>query len=402
MTCTRRRIGERGYSLIELLVSVAILLTVTGAVFSLIDPSRGVYQAQPEVSDMQQRLRVASGMLYQDLVMAGAGTYSGGATGPLTNFFAPILPYRIGTVDSDLAANVFYRPDRITIMYVPQTAAQCTIREDMPQPSAEVKVNAQPGCPVGDELCGFEIGMRVIIFDETGAFDPWTVTNVQTAALHLQHRDDRFSKSYKQGAQIAQVASHTYYLRRDEANEVFQLMHYDGYRTDVPLVDNVVDLQFEYYGIGRPPELLPGKELTDPVGPYTTYGPKPPPRDVNVASTTWGAGENCVFRVDPVSGRQVPRLEELSTTNGLVRLRPDQLVDGPWCPDANAPSRFDADLLRVRRVGVTLRVQVASAALRGPAGALFARGGHSRGGGAFVPDQEIRFEVTPRNMNLGR
>ena len=49
-----------------------------------------------------------------------------------------------------------------------------------------------------------------------------------------------------------------------------------------------------------------------------------------------------------------------------------------------------------------MRVQVASAELRGPAGILFTRGGTSKGGAKYVPDQEIRFEITPRNLNLGR
>jgi hypothetical protein len=58
--------------------------------------------------------------------------------------------------------------------------------------------------------------------------------------------------------------------------------------------------------------------------------------------------------------------------------------------------------LRLRKVGVRLRVQVASAMLRGPAGTLFTRAGTSPGGASFVPDQEVRFDVTPRNMNFGR
>ena len=51
---------------------------------------------------------------------------------------------------------------------------------------------------------------------------------------------------------------------------------------------------------------------------------------------------------------------------------------------------------------VTLRVQSAVAALRGPASTLFTVGGTSQKSTAWVPDQEIRFQVTPRNMNLGR
>jgi hypothetical protein len=51
---------------------------------------------------------------------------------------------------------------------------------------------------------------------------------------------------------------------------------------------------------------------------------------------------------------------------------------------------------------VNLRVQVGKPTLRGPASVLFAKGGTSTGGYKLVPDQEIRFDVAPRNMNLGR
>ena len=51
---------------------------------------------------------------------------------------------------------------------------------------------------------------------------------------------------------------------------------------------------------------------------------------------------------------------------------------------------------------MTLRVETASAALRGPAGVLFTNGGTSTGGSRWVPDQEVHFEVAPRNLNVGR
>jgi hypothetical protein len=78
------------------------------------------------------------------------------------------------------------------------------------------------------------------------------------------------------------------------------------------------------------------------------------------------------------------------------------LTDGPWCPDSISPNRFDADLLRIRRIRVSLRVQSGLASLRGPAGTLFARGGTARAGDRYVPDLTVQFDVTPRNMNLGR
>ncbi|HXG87942.1 MAG TPA: hypothetical protein VNJ02_06365 [Vicinamibacterales bacterium] len=49
-----------------------------------------------------------------------------------------------------------------------------------------------------------------------------------------------------------------------------------------------------------------------------------------------------------------------------------------------------------------MRVQVGPEELRGPAGALFRNPGSSTSGRSRVADQEIRFEITPRNFNLGR
>ena len=104
----------------------------------------------------------------------------------------------------------------------------------------------------------------------------------------------------------------------------------------------------------------------------------PPPKAVE--APPFGAGENCLF-VNDGSPLPSPRLEIRGAPgSALVRLAPGELTDGPWCPSDDANNRFDADLFRVRRIGVTIRVQSALAALRGPAGVLFTHGGTSRGG----------------------
>ncbi|MBK5298142.1 MAG: hypothetical protein JJE40_13375, partial [Vicinamibacteria bacterium] len=298
----------------------------------------------------------------------------------------------------------------ITIMYVPNTNAQTTISNDMPTPSAELKVHQQPGCGQDDrDLCGFNDGDRVLIFDPSGAYDIFTITNVQDDALHLQHRDDKFTQKYYTGAWITKVESHTYYLSEVPATNTYQLRHYNGYQTDLPVADNVVDFRIEFFGDPLPPQMV--RPAGDLVGPWTTYGPKPPPIGTDNDKDPWGAGENCVFHVDGTSGLQVarPQIQTLGTAlDGPVSLTASMLTDGPWCPsetntDGEAmPNKFDADLLRVRQVRVTLRVQVANEVLRGPAGVLFRHGGRSIGGERYVPDQEVRFDVSPRNMNLGR
>ena len=99
------------------------------------------------------------------------------------------------------------------------------------------------------------------------------------------------------------VANHTYYLRPDAASDTFDLMQYDGQQTDLPVIDHVAGLAFEYFGDPRAPDLVAGDE---PNG-------------------------------DPIT------------------LDPAILVDGPWWEDQSG--RFDADLVRVRSIRVRLRVR---------------------------------------------
>jgi len=397
---TRSFVTEHGFSLVEVLVAVTIMLAVTGGVFALLNPAHSTFQAQPEQSDMQQRLRVGVDTLNKDLIMTGAGAYMGSHKGSLIYFFAPLLPFRMGAVNPDPPGT--FKTDTFTLMYVPTTVAQTTIKNDMPRQSGELKVNAEPGCPtkkadgIKDPLCGFKQGMTVLIFDNTGTYDTFTVTAVQSDAMHLQHNLQDLSKRYSAAddTKITQINSFTYWLNPATS----QLMRYDGYLTDTPVADNVVGLTAEYFGETQPPVLSnPGTDQS------VTYGPKPPPLG-GTAGEYWPAGENCTIKV--VGGQQVPRLDALGAVgSGLVKLTAAQLQDGPWCSDPDNPNRWDADLLRIRKISLTIRVQAGLAALRGSdptASLLFKNPGTATRANQTLADQEIRFDVAPRNLNFGR
>jgi prepilin-type N-terminal cleavage/methylation domain-containing protein len=361
-TLTPRRTDD-GFTLIESLMAMSLMLIITGSIFALVNPNATVTQVQPEAMDMQQRARIGSDLLFRDLFMAGAGTYSGPKTGALTNFFAPIIPRKMGMTGADNWSVV--RDDAVTISYIPNTYSQTTIRDPMPQVSAELKVEDMPNCPKGEALCGFKEGMTVLIFDDEGHFDFFTITQVQDDAAHLQHRQQDLSYAYQPGAIVTQAESHMYYY--DAANR--QLRHYDGYQTDVPVVDNVVGVLFEYFGDPNPPAK-----------------PKPP------------AGvSNCLY---DTAGNHLGGMSVLATEGGSLSPLPlAMLNNGPWCGDGN--NRFDADLLRVKKVRITLRVQASQAVLRAT-GADYIVAGTSKSAQRSLPDYTVRFEVSPRNMNLGR
>jgi hypothetical protein len=71
------------------------------------------------------------------------------------------------------------------------------------------------------------------------------------------------------------------------------------------------------------------------------------------------------------------------------------LADGPSC--GQPPFQFDADLLRVRRVSFTIRVEAESAEFRAR-GIGFSSPGVSRASARAVPDVQTTVDVAPRNM----
>lgn len=349
-----------GFSLIEMTVAMLMVLVVTGAVFALMDPVHGAFQAQPRAMDEQQRIRTAAEAITKDLLMAGAGT---------GKYLAPLLPFRRGPVDADSPA-VFFT-GRISVLFVPAAAPETIVTVPTDGGSA-IYVGPQTGCPAADPLCGFAANTLALIFDETGSYDTFRISALQNAPPALIRTGGSLSKSYSVGAIVAQVVSSTYWVRPDSGAGVSELMKYDGHVTDSPITDDVDGLGFAYYGDPSPPVLR--RPLSDPDGPWTSYGPKPP--DITVddpATPSYGPGENCIFAVVDSATVVRPEMEDLgSSSASLVALDSRRLTDGPWCPDPTSPNRFDADLLRVRRVRVTFRVR----------------------------QQQVTFDVTPRNLSL--
>jgi len=385
---------QAGFSLLESLVAIAITAAVTAAVFAVVSPSRALADVQPEFVDMQQRLRVGVETLRRDLLMAGAGAYSGSSQGSLLGHLAPVLPFRRGVSAAYDDGPGVFKPDAITILYVPSTASQTTLRAPMADPSI-VGLNLESGCPPDEPPCGFKAGAAAAVFDGTGAFDAFDVSGVDpTGTLALQPMLRGGIAAYPSGSKIVEVIRRSYFL--DAAR--MQLMRYDGLSAASTVLDNVVGLEFEYFGEPDPPAFRrPGVDR------LATYGPSPPAMDVTAHS--WPPGENCTWQV--VGDAQVPRLPSLGAPgSSLVKLTAAQLTDGPWCPEGSAVGRYDADLLRVRKIHVTIRLQTGDARLRASAragrSALFANPGSAASASRIVPDQSIAFDVSPRNMNLGR
>lgn len=378
-------------SFIELLLAMAITLIVVAMMATVAAPIRADFQARLEAADVEQRLRTAGDALASDVLMAGAGAYAGTLSGPLIGALPAVLPQRFGADPPGTA-----RADALSVIYVPATAAQAMLAQPLAVDGGTAWIAREPGCPVSDASCGFRTEMRVLVYDGEGAFDLFTIEDAAGDRLALRLIGSDGARVLPAGSKIVEAVVRIYDFDPEDAGDGPQLMRDAGGGRE-PFVDHFVRLEVAYAGDPLPPRVLAAAD--DSTGPWTTYGPRPPGEDVTVGE--WPAGENCVFARDPVTGLPEPRAElpGLGPGDGpLVPLPLASFEDGPWCPGAAAVNRYDADLLRIRHVRITIRAESAIEALRGPASLLFARGGHASSVRSLVPDREAVLDLSPRNL----
>ncbi len=86
------------------------------------------------------------------------------------------------------------------------------------------------------------------------------------SAAGVYYRPDTISVFYPSPQDTSALAARTYYLK-GAASNTFELMQYDGRQADLPVVDHVARLAFEYFG---DPERLDPSVLTD--GPWREDG----------------------------------------------------------------------------------------------------------------------------------
>jgi len=357
---TRVVSGNRGFSLAEVLLALAVVLIATVPLIHVAAAGQRLAQSQSEATDVNQRIRIAADRLRADLAAAGTGVTHGPIMGSLGMYIAPIVPARLGVRLADPAMTA--ARDRLTIIYVPDAARPSPLVQPMTSAAAPLSIApTAPGCPTSG-LCGFTPGTRALLFDtsEPGAgHQLFTVTGID-AGLEHDSPNVPFERAYVPGhSYVVPVVQRTYYLDRAGS----RVMVYDGYQTDMPLIDNVLELRFSYFADGAAASvMLPSDAATS----------------------------NCLY---DAGSPPIARLEERG--RGLVELSEPDLVDGPVC--GNGPLAFDGDLLRVRRIRATIRVQAGAAEFRDRS-SLFARPGHASNPYALVPDYEVTFDVALRSM----
>jgi hypothetical protein len=382
---------QTGFTVVELLIAATVMLVVSGAALALVAPLRSLFEAASASADLSQRVRAGAAILTADIAQAGSGLMILDEHGGFGALLPALLPDALPPVGAG-PRPIAWQASTITSMHVPSSAAQATLASATAGAFDPLVLRSSAFCPETLPPCGFAAGIPVLVFDASGAWDIVAVSGIADHNRSLLHASTPLTSPYNEGSIVARLARRTYSLREDAATGAATLVRDDGGGVAQPVLDHVVSFAVEWLGEAQPPAV---RAVDDEGWSWTTYGPPPPPV-AEGASGAWPPGENCVFSRS-AGGVAQPRLAAIGSGQALARLTEDVLTDGPWCPDSWAPGRYDADLLRVRQIVIDLRVQVASAALRGPAGVLFGRGGTGRGR-VLVPDRQVRFAVAPRSL----
>jgi prepilin-type N-terminal cleavage/methylation domain-containing protein len=67
-----RNADPRGFSLVELMVAMAVTLVITGAIYGLMTGGQNAFRREPAMADRQQNIRLAMDVVMRDIASAGA------------------------------------------------------------------------------------------------------------------------------------------------------------------------------------------------------------------------------------------------------------------------------------------------------------------------------------------
>jgi hypothetical protein len=315
----------RGASLIELLVAVAIALLISAAGVRVLVEAVDAFAWQPASAELTARAGAVAQLLAADLAAAGAGPHARLDTGAgplaappsvrLSSWLPPILPRVVGLdgADSDDVAAA----DRLSILTVADGAPQAAVRRLPPRWA----FRPGPTCPALVDGCGLRAGLPLLWLEARPGFELGEAAVVDASGLDVPGVTPSADEAL---VAAVEIVSYRFDAARGE------LLRSRARGRGLPLAGHVTAFVVELWGDGDPPA-----------------GPRWPPGD-----------ETCVTLADGS-----PRLTAWAPPGTpSIRLEVARLADGPWC--GTAPFRFDADLFRVRRVRVRLRLEADGDAVR--------------------------------------
>jgi len=373
--------NARGFTLVELLIASLLTLLVVAASLALAASARQSFAVEPAALDTVRRLREGTEALAGALTGAGGGHPAGDGVSSLASSVPLVRPLTSLTGAPGV---------RFTAIWTLRATDGGLGRLASPQlgPAGSLTLDrASSPCALTTAVCGFDVGDTAVVFDERGHFDVLQVAEVSDMLSRVTPAAP-LSYAYGVGAWMLAVRVDRFGLvRQADGSQTLTRITWAGARE--PMVDGVVELEIRAWGRALPPEVRDAA-----LGPgLAQYGLHPPEPLQPDPDNVFADGAHCmVARTGAAPSSRLMVYEP--GPEGLASLEPVDLSDGPWCPYDGWSGAYDADLFRLRRIDLRLRVEVQSAEFRGPAGRLFTRGGTaSRNAPRWVLDRTLETSV---------
>lgn len=179
-----RKYADSGATLVELVVAMAIALTVTGIVAIAFAAARRTSRDQLLRTETVHAVRSVLDLLARDVRLAGACL-------PVSGVFIPIA---IGA-DGELVI-------RTGVLADDMTCVRSSARQTLPQQSDVVLI---------DPAAGFEAGMLAYIRHTNGTGEYFTITSVTGNGRNL-HKSNWFTQDYPAGSGVYAIDERSYAL----------------------------------------------------------------------------------------------------------------------------------------------------------------------------------------------
>jgi prepilin-type N-terminal cleavage/methylation domain-containing protein len=284
---------EPGFTLLELMISMAVGLIVLGAIASLFKTGMDSAVLVTQRAETQQNMRAAIDLMVKDISMAGAGLPSGGIqlptgagssaslygcdqsgtchvpgnTYPTNNYMYGVIPGFSNGVEGNAVVPAAPPPainDSITSIYADYNFPLWQYDVTFPVPGDGTAITLTPDAafvpapPLPTAAGGIKVGDLIMLSNPLGTA-VGEVTNVTPTGIEFANLDPlNINQNGAASNNIAAISTGantiayrllavTYYLTVPPPNgETPRLMRQVNGLSPVPVADNIINLQFSY------------------------------------------------------------------------------------------------------------------------------------------------------------
>jgi len=227
---------EGGFTVIELVIAMAIALLIAGAIAGVAPPARDAFERVPADLDLQQRGRTAIHALSQALRSAGQNVAATQALGPLSELLPSV------SVAAEDESGSF---TELTVIVPVPDAAQGRLAVAQSSPGASMTLAADH-CPNVNDTCGFTAGSTVVVADGAGHYDVFSIGAANAGPRRVTPAS-ALSRSYPAGAVIVEADQLTFGLA-EQPDGSYSLVRTTAAGAVQPIVDFVNGLAFDVIG----------------------------------------------------------------------------------------------------------------------------------------------------------